>query len=207
MMEFLLSPEPRESARTMPSSARHVALVCLAFALVLFLADCLSPRGIADGMLFTLVVVIAASAGERALVLAVAGSCTVLSTAGFLMSGPSVNVDHTLINRGVSLLLLWTMAGILMRRIRVERQHDEAVIHREEFLARIKVLHGLLPICAHCKKIREIDGHWEQLEAYIHQHSEADFTHTICEKCALIHYGVDLSRLPEPVTSGPPSGV
>jgi hypothetical protein len=45
-------------------------------------------------------------------------------------------------------------------------------------------LRGLLPICSSCKKIRDDQGYWTQLETYIHQHSEADFTHGLCPDCA-----------------------
>jgi hypothetical protein len=47
-----------------------------------------------------------------------------------------------------------------------------------------KVLTGLLPVCAWCKKVRLDAGRWQALEAYIHEHSEADFTHTLCPDCA-----------------------
>jgi PAS domain S-box-containing protein len=50
--------------------------------------------------------------------------------------------------------------------------------------ARVKVLGGLLPICSSCKKIRDDTGYWNRIEAYIHDHSEADFTHGICPTCA-----------------------
>ena len=50
--------------------------------------------------------------------------------------------------------------------------------------ARVKVLSGLLPICANCKKIRDDTGYWNKIEAYIQDHSEADFTHGICPTCA-----------------------
>ena len=48
----------------------------------------------------------------------------------------------------------------------------------------LKVLRGLLPICAHCKKIRDDQGYWRQIESYIRQHTEADFSHGICPQCA-----------------------
>ncbi|HVM50015.1 MAG TPA: GAF domain-containing protein [Candidatus Acidoferrum sp.] len=52
-----------------------------------------------------------------------------------------------------------------------------------EALDRVKTLHGLLPICAWCKRIRDDQGYWSQVEAYIHQHTGADFTHGICPEC------------------------
>jgi len=48
----------------------------------------------------------------------------------------------------------------------------------------VKLLSGLLPICAWCKKVRDEKRQWQQLESYIHDHSEADFTHTLCPDCA-----------------------
>ena len=47
----------------------------------------------------------------------------------------------------------------------------------------MKKLSGLLPICASCKKIRDDKGYWNQIESYIHDHSEAEFSHGICPDC------------------------
>ena len=53
----------------------------------------------------------------------------------------------------------------------------------QKALSEIKTLSGLLPICASCKKIRDDKGYWNQLELYIRDHSEAEFSHSICPKC------------------------
>ena len=53
----------------------------------------------------------------------------------------------------------------------------------ESMRDQVKVLQGLIPICAHCKKIRNDQGFWTQLESYLAAHSEADFTHGICPEC------------------------
>jgi hypothetical protein len=50
-------------------------------------------------------------------------------------------------------------------------------------LERVKILHGLLPICAWCKRIRDDQGYWSQVEAYMHEHTGANFTHGICPEC------------------------
>ena len=55
-------------------------------------------------------------------------------------------------------------------------------------LDHIKTLQGILPICMHCKKIRNDSGYWEQVEAYITNHSEALFSHCICPDCLTLHY-------------------
>jgi len=66
-----------------------------------------------------------------------------------------------------------------------ERRRSESEREREleEALAGLKVLRGLLPICASCKNIRCEDGSWQQMETYISNHSEADFTHGLCPTC------------------------
>jgi GAF domain-containing protein len=52
-----------------------------------------------------------------------------------------------------------------------------------EALEQVKTLSGLLPICAWCKRIRDDKGYWSQVEAYVHEHTGADFTHGICPEC------------------------
>ncbi len=51
-------------------------------------------------------------------------------------------------------------------------------------LEKVKLLSGFLPICASCKKIRDDNGYWQQIESYIRDHSEAEFSHGICPDCA-----------------------
>ena len=59
----------------------------------------------------------------------------------------------------------------------------------------LKVLSGLLPICAGCKQVRDDQGYWQQVEHYVQQHSEATFTHGMCPACAKIYFpGIDLEN-------------
>ena len=59
----------------------------------------------------------------------------------------------------------------------------------EEAISKVKTLQGMLPICAHCKKVRDDQGYWTRIEEYIRAHSEAQFTHGICPDCIKEHYG------------------
>ncbi|MFC1523284.1 PAS domain-containing protein [Thermodesulfobacteriota bacterium] len=52
----------------------------------------------------------------------------------------------------------------------------------------IKILRGIIPICSHCKQIRDDNGFWKQVEVYVRDHSDADFTHSICPGCIEQHY-------------------
>ncbi len=54
----------------------------------------------------------------------------------------------------------------------------------QEALKQIKILDGLVPICSYCKNVRDENGYWQSVEAYIRKRSEADFSHCICESCA-----------------------
>jgi hypothetical protein len=58
----------------------------------------------------------------------------------------------------------------------------------EKALSEVKTLSGLIPICSHCKKIRDDKGYWNQVEAYIQQHSDAKFSHGICKDCMQRYY-------------------
>ena len=64
-----------------------------------------------------------------------------------------------------------------------KEEQDKLVHELQDALAQVKTLSGFLPICASCKKIRDDKGYWNQIEAYIGDHSEAEFTHSICPEC------------------------
>lgn len=76
----------------------------------------------------------------------------------------------------VFLAYRWRIARLKQRELELQGKIDES-------LARVKILSGLIPICASCKKIRDDQGYWNQLEQYIHEHSEAAFSHGICPDC------------------------
>ncbi len=65
-----------------------------------------------------------------------------------------------------------------------EEERDRLVLELKDALSQVKTLSGLLPICASCKKIENNKGCWEEMEVYIRDHSEADFSHGICPECA-----------------------
>ena len=73
--------------------------------------------------------------------------------------------------------------GDLLRLRRTNDMLQRRTAELEEALAKIKTLHGLIPICASCKKIRSDKGYWQQLEEFLTEHSEADFTHGFCPEC------------------------
>ena len=71
----------------------------------------------------------------------------------------------------------------ISKRKKIEREKEELIGRLRDSLAKIKTLHGLLPICASCKKIRDDKGYWHQVESYISENSEATFSHGLCPEC------------------------
>lgn len=88
--------------------------------------------------------------------------------------------------------LVWFTA----RRWLEHRQINALLVEQNQALElaleEIDHLRGLLPICSFCKKIRDDDGYWQQLESFFSTHAEVDFTHGICPDCMQQHYAEDL---------------
>jgi hypothetical protein len=76
----------------------------------------------------------------------------------------------------------------LSERKRITIEQERIISELQEAVSQVKELSGLLPICASCKRIRNDEGYWEQLETYISHHSKADFSHAICPECAQMLY-------------------
>lgn len=69
------------------------------------------------------------------------------------------------------------------RRKRMETKNEELIRELQKALDDIKTLRGIIPICSHCKKIRDSEGYWKEVEVYVQNHSEAEFTHSLCIEC------------------------
>jgi DNA-binding NtrC family response regulator len=70
-----------------------------------------------------------------------------------------------------------------LERKKSQLERERLIHDLQEALATVKRLSGLLPICSSCKRVRDDQGYWTQIEEYIHEHSEADFSHGICPEC------------------------
>jgi PAS domain S-box-containing protein len=71
---------------------------------------------------------------------------------------------------------------------RSEEERERLILELKKALAEVKTLSGLLPICAHCKMIRDDRGYWNRIETFIRDRSSAEFTHGICPDCAQKHF-------------------
>ena len=72
----------------------------------------------------------------------------------------------------------------VFERERFQIEREELIGELQKALDRVKLLSGLLPICTECKKVRDDQGYWSQIESFIRDHSEAEFTHSLCPGCA-----------------------
>lgn len=78
-----------------------------------------------------------------------------------------------------------------VERFKILKERENFITELKKTLSEIKTLSDLIPICMHCKQIRNDKGYWEQLDMYISSHSHVKFSHGICPECAKTIYGLD----------------
>jgi len=162
-------------AATEKLSSAHVAVAYIVV-LVVFILDMMLPLGIAVPCLYLLPLSFLAlwsTPKQSSPALLLAGVCMVLITVGFFLS-PFGPLWVAVVNRLCAITIIGVTTVLSLLRKRTEEQ--------------IKVLHGLLPICSYCKKIRDDEGFWQQVERYISVRSEADFSHGMCPDCGTKHF-------------------
>jgi len=84
--------------------------------------------------------------------------------------------------------LLYSIIHDITDRIQAEEEREKLINKLQKAIKEIKTLRGILPLCSYCKKIRDDKGYWEKVDVYIHKHSQADISHSICPECAKEHY-------------------
>ncbi|MFZ1398182.1 MAG: histidine kinase N-terminal 7TM domain-containing protein, partial [Candidatus Promineifilaceae bacterium] len=80
------------------------------------------------------------------------------------------------------------MVRDISKRKQMESEREALIKTLQTTLAQVKTLHGLLPICANCKKIRDDDGYWQDVAVYVRNHTDAEFSHSICPDCLVELY-------------------
>lgn len=90
-------------------------------------------------------------------------------------------------SEGIPKMVVWVAFNITEQK-KTLLAKESLIKALQKALEEIKTLKGIIPICSHCKKIRDDSGYWNQLEAYIHKHSEASLSHGICPECAIKYY-------------------
>jgi len=128
-------------------------------------------------ILFTLAVMVSARFGGM-LSGAIATGFSLLAGIVVLL-GPATEISERRADIVEIALFVFVGLGIswLAEQLRIARVHAEAA------LTEVRTLKGLLPICAGCKKIRDEEGQWQPLEKYVSLHSNAEFSHGLCDEC------------------------
>jgi len=132
--------------------------------------DAHTPYGSADWLILIGLVSVAAALGSVPEMLVVGGAATACAIAG-LWTSPPEGIPFWLeaANRLGAVAVIWVLVLLARSRRIAERE--------------LRVLRGLVPICASCKRIRYGVDQWQSVEQYVTDHSEAQFTHTLCPAC------------------------
>ncbi len=157
---------------------------CGLLMVIILIIDLAIPLGVAGGVPYIAVILLSLWSPQKKITIIASVICTVLIIVGFIFSPAGGEMWKVLSNRALALFAIWVTAVLTLQRKRLEEKREKAISDREKALEDIKILRGLLPICASCKKIRDDQGYWNQIEVYVHKHSEADFSHGICPECA-----------------------
>jgi ligand-binding sensor domain-containing protein len=100
------------------------------------------------------------------------------------------------------------VAAVLRGRERRHKAREAELARRvDESLTQIKMLRGLLPICAWCHRVRDDEGYWTQMEAYVREHTEAEFSHGLCPDCLRNHFPEEAEAMAKDRESGEPPAV
>ena len=159
-----------------------LSILCVLLMAVILSLDLAIPLGVSMGIPYIAVVLISLWLPRKATIL-VALVCSVL-TFGVYVYQPAVpELWKALTNRFLTVFAIWACVVLGLQRKKAEERRGEAFREREKALDEVRILRGLLPICASCKKIRNDQGDWTQIESYIRDHSEAEFSHGICPEC------------------------
>lgn len=99
-----------------------------------------------------------------------------------------VSVSYVRKKNGTSVGLIASFVDITRRKV-AEEKTEKLLFKLQNALKKIEVLQGMIPICSNCKKIRDDNGYWRQLEEYLHEHSGTVFSHGMCDECEQKLYG------------------
>lgn len=120
-----------------------------------------------------------------------------------MLAGFAAGADDYL-GKPVELPELQARLRVASRLVSLQRDLGARVDELAEALGRVHQLQGLLPICSYCKKIRNDQNYWQQVEAYICAHADVRFSHGICPECFETHVKPELARVGAEVPGAPP---
>lgn len=129
------------------------------------------------------------------------GSLVLLGLVSILLLAPFLLGSHDYGRpESIRFIVAFSFVIVVAYGLEASRHRFSQLLEKEQQLLRdekkqlqaamdeIKTLSGLLPVCAHCKKVRDDKGYWKQIEEYIQDHTDASFSHSICPICIKKHY-------------------
>lgn len=162
----------------------------------LLVLDCLTPVESVEWVLHVLLVWgLTLSASPRQISWAGGISSACVLVGAWVSPGSYLPNWLLLVDRVVVMSAIWIIVSTSIRYRKAEDLRRSTSLQLEESMREIKVLRGIIPICMSCKRIRSDSGAWHQLEVYIRDHSEAEFSHGLCEECKQTLYP-EFSALP-----------
>jgi hypothetical protein len=179
----MTSQTEASAAREDRSTSMGLYIGCAALMSAFLAADLAVPLGVAMGIPYVAVVLMSLWSHEKRFTILVAAVSSLFVVAAFLVKPAAGELWKVVCNRVLALLAIWVTTALVLERKRIEDTREKAMRDREKAMEEIKILRGLLPICSSCKKIRDDQGYWTQMESYISKHSEAEFSHGICPEC------------------------
>lgn len=167
------------------NSETGVFVVATVLTGMLGVVDCLSGYELQFFVFYFVPIWLASWHGGLSRGCLVAGlSAAVWFTSDLVSGHPYSHMGYEFWNTGIRLIAFLGLAWGVAQVRRLLARERQLVDDLEKSLAQIRTLRGLLPICSYCKKIRNDQGYWLQLEQYIMENSNAQFTHGICVDCA-----------------------
>jgi len=154
--------------------AKWTSAWCIGIALAILAVDYATGKAVQFPILYILPVGLAAWSNKR---VTAYGLTILLPLARILFNFPWMKLQTmpvAVLNSVIRIAVLGVFAYLL----------DRTASQTRELQKKVKVLEGILPICASCKRIRNEKGEYEQMEKYVIEHSEASFSHGICKECA-----------------------
>lgn len=177
--------DERPETGSHPPEKRYpgVILLCALVAGIVLAIDLSIPLGVAGGVPYIVAVLISLWYPRRRFTVLVAVVSTLLTAIGFFLSPPGGEIWKVITNRTLAVFAIWVTAILSIQRKTAELKREIALVEREKAVKEVKILSGMIPICASCKKVRDDKGYWQQIEHYIEQNSEIDLSHGLCPEC------------------------
>lgn len=168
---------------TDPKHSFHLHIFCVILSIFIVFADIAIPLGAAMPVLYILIIWISFLSHKPFFTVSMTVWCSIL-TVIVVFFQPSVSeMWKVFFNRSIALLAIWMTSYLGLQWKKSERKIEKAIHDREKAVSETRILRGMIPICSSCKKIRENKDDWTQLEVYIRDHSEAEFSHGLCPEC------------------------